>query len=409
MTHPWERLSGRSRACEGEETVREGGDVLTDMLANQTQSQRLDALLREGADQGYVTIDRILEAYPNVEDNLPQVEDLFEALDARAVPIYDVVSGARPATPKTEGVLGDDTSRSRAVDLTGIPIDDPVGLYLAEASRAPLLTHEEEVELAKQMERGHEAGRRLYNDGHIPDEYAQLKRLTENGLRSRDHLIMANTRLVVSVAKRYRSAGLPFEDLIQAGNVGLLRATDRFDYRRGYRFSTYATWWIRQGITRALSDQGRTIRIPVHMGDRIRRLYRAAQGQELGRRPTPEELAAESGGLDPERVRWMLRISRRPLSLQRPVGSEDEDAPPPDQTVLGHLLRDDVEEMLAALPPREARAHSLREVGDKLGVTRERVRQIVQRGLRRLRHPRHRHRLRDYLSPESAERSETGR
>jgi RNA polymerase primary sigma factor len=313
-------------------------------------------------------------------------------------------------------------NHSTVAGLGNIPIDDSVGLYLTEMGQVPLLTHEEEVALAKQLERGQEARRQLENNGHNPAERARLKRLTRQGQEARDHLIEANTRLVVSVAKKYRGLGMPFLDLIQAGNLGLIRAVDRFDYRRGYRLATYATWWIRQGVTRALSQQGRTIRIPVHMSDRIRRLLRVAQRieQDLGRRPTPEEIAAEIEGLDPEEAHWMLRVSQRPISLERPMGDEegadelgdfieDESAPSPTQTAERHLLRERLRGMLTSLTPREVhvlrlrfglnggRVYTLKEIGNKLGVTRERARQIQSRALRKLRHPRHSRALRDYL------------
>jgi RNA polymerase primary sigma factor len=306
--------------------------------------------------------------------------------------------------------------------LSGIPVDDAVGLYFGEMSREPLLTPEEEVELAKRLEQGREARRQLDRNGHDPEERARLKCLIVRGKRARERLIKANTRLVVSVAKRYRGLGLPFLDLIQAGNLGLIRAADRFDHRRGYKFATYATWWIRQGITRSLSQHGRTIRFPAYMGDRIRKLVRIAQRmeQDLGHQPTPEEIAGEMG-LDADEVRWMLRISKRPMSLEKPVGDEkdaselgdfieDENEPSPPQRVERVQLREELERMLTALPPREARilrfrfglegdrTYSLQEIGEKLGVSRERVRQIQKQALGRLRHPRHRRKLQDYLS-----------
>jgi RNA polymerase primary sigma factor len=232
---------------------------------------------------------------------------------------------------------------------------------------------------------------------------------------------MANTRLVVNIAKRYQGLGMPFLDLIQAGNVGLIKAADRFDHRRGCRFATYATWWIRQTVTRALSQQGRTIRIPVHMADRIRKVVRIAEEMEQhsGQRPTPEEIAEEVE-LDPSKVRWMLSVSTHPMSLNKPVGDgesgaefgdfiESEDTPLPAQSTEQHLLCTDLEEILITLTPREARvlrlrfglqggrSHTLEEIGNRIGVTRERVRQIVRKALRRLRHPRNRRRLRSYL------------
>jgi RNA polymerase primary sigma factor len=305
--------------------------------------------------------------------------------------------------------------------LSSIATDDSISLYFREMSHVPLLTYDEEVELAKRLERGREARHQLARDGHDPQERARLERLAEQGEEARRHLIKANTRLVVGIAKKYRGNGMPFLDLIQAGNLGLIKAADKFDYRRGNKFGTYATWWIRQSITRSLTQQGRTIRIPVHMSDRIRKLYRTAQRleQDLGRRATPEEIAEEVE-LEPSRVRWLMRVSRRPLSLDKPVGEEgeselgsfieDEEAPSPTQSAERRLLRESLEEMLTDLTPREVRVlrlrfglygdrdYTLREVGEKLGVTRERIRQIERKALRKLRHPRHSRKLRSYLS-----------
>ncbi|MEK7326294.1 MAG: RNA polymerase sigma factor RpoD, partial [Chloroflexota bacterium] len=243
----------------------------------------------------------------------------------------------------------------------------------------------------------------------------------EDGKTAREHLIKANTRLVVSIAKKYMNRGVPFLDLIQEGNLGLMKAVEKFDYRRGFRFSTYATWWIRQTITRAIADQGRTIRVPVHMSDRIRRLYKVAREleQSLGRKPTPEEIAHELD-VEPRKVQWMLKVSWQPLSLEQPVGEdeddelgsfvEDDNALSPVQSAQQNLLRETVEEVLGTLPPREARilrlrfglqngrAYTLEEVGQKFGLTRERIRQIEGRALRRLRHPRRSRQLRDYLT-----------
>jgi RNA polymerase primary sigma factor len=269
------------------------------------------------------------------------------------------------------------------------------------------------------LEAGRDAQAKLKK---YPDDprNAEWKFLVEDGEQAREHLIRANTRLVVSIAKKYITRGVPFLDLIQEGNLGLMKAVEKFDYRRGYRFSTYATWWIRQTITRAIADQGRTIRVPVHMTDRIRRMYRVAREmeQELGRKPSVDELS-EKLELEPRKVQWMLRVSWQPLSLEHPVG-EDEDSelgnfiendqePTPAESMHDKLLKQKIEELLSTLSPREARilrlrfglqngrSYTLEEVGQKFGLTRERIRQIEGRALRRLRHPRRSRQLKDYL------------
>lgn len=304
-------------------------------------------------------------------------------------------------------------------DLSGIASNDTVGLYLKEMARVPLLNTEEEVDLAKRLEAGRSAEKRLRkNPEHAKAEEWQW--LIYDGVDAREHLIKANTRLVVSIAKKYMSRGVPFLDLIQEGNLGLMKAVEKFDYRRGFRFSTYATWWIRQTITRAIADQGRTIRVPVHMSDRIRRLYRVAREleQQHGRKPTVEEIA-EVMEVEPRKVQWMLKVSWQPLSLEHPVGEDDDSelgnfiendtAPTPSETAHNHLLKEKIEELLTTLTPREARilrlrfglqngrSYTLEEVGRKFGLTRERIRQIEGRALRRLRHPRRSRQLKDYL------------
>ncbi|MDZ4763424.1 MAG: sigma-70 family RNA polymerase sigma factor [Chloroflexota bacterium] len=305
-------------------------------------------------------------------------------------------------------------------NYTDLASSDPVGLYLKEMARVPLLSTDEEIGLAMRYDVARDAARKLKQNPTSPraDDW---RALIQDGQIAREHLIKANTRLVVSIAKRYLTRGVPFLDLIQEGNLGLMKAVEKFDCQRGFRFSTYATWWIRQTITRAIADQGRTIRVPVHMNDRIRRLYRTARQLEQtnGRKPSPEEIATELG-IDPRRVRWMLRVSWQPLSLERPVG-EDEDTefghfiendsvPSPVQSAYDKILREKIEHLLNTLTPREAhilqlrfgllngRSHTLEEVGQHFGLTRERIRQIEGRALRRLRHPRRSRQLRDYLS-----------
>jgi RNA polymerase primary sigma factor len=385
-------------------------------------ASRIQWLLGEAGEQGYLTADQILETFPEVEQDIELIEDLFAILQDRGITVYNDRADVDEAVATAVVETGEDNDGYEDMfNLNDVPVNDTLGLYLREMSYVPLLTHDEEVALAKQLEQGREAQQQLGQNGHNLQERTRLKRLIAQGEKAREHLIRANTRLVVSVAKRYRGLGLPFLDLIQAGNVGLIKATDGYDYRRGFKFATYATWWIRQAVTRALTQQGRTIRIPVHMNDCIRRLFKTAQRleQRSGRQPTPEEIGKELK-LDPRRVRWLLRVSTLPASLDKPVKDEmgadvfgdfieDTDTPSPVQSAEGHLLREDLAQMLTTLTPRQARIlclrfglrgdrkYSLEEIGNKLGLTRERIRQIERKALRKLRHPRHRRRLRYYL------------
>jgi len=306
------------------------------------------------------------------------------------------------------------------VDVTQPGVSTPAAMYLREISRVPLLTAADEVSLAQAIEHGKEALGKLSQVGLSPEERSKLLSSIERGDAARRRLTESNLRLVVSVAKRYVGRGVPLLDLIQEGNIGLTRAVEKFDWRRGFKFSTYATWWIRQAITRAIADQARTIRIPVHMVETINRLIQVSRRlqQELGREPTPEEIAVVVE-MPAEKIREIFRASQVPISLQTRVGEEDESdlgefiadtaALAPSEAVAHELLREQIEDVLEELTARERRALQLRfgledgrrrtleEVGADLGVTRERARQIEAEALRKLRHPKLSRKLRDYL------------
>ena len=403
-------------------------DAMTGVAA-QTMTPEVEQALKQlqglAQSRGYLLFDDILAVWPQAEEQIEALEDLFARLQELGIEIYpDAGTAQAEIGPPRDGAGIEEIETAQLLevgidlDLSEMPTDDPLTLYLREMGRVPLLTPEHEMSLAKQLAEGRVARRRLRNGGQW--ETDRLLELSRQGEAAREHLIRANTRLVVSVAKRYMGQGVPFADLIQEGNLGLMRAVDKFEPERGHKLSTYATWWIRQAITRALADQGRTIRLPVHMGDRIRQLYRTARQleQKLGRPAQPEEIA-ESMGLDSLQVRWMLRISRHPVSLEQPVGEEeestlgnfieDEDSPSPPDVAGNSLLREKLEELLETLTPREARilrlrygldngrTYTLEEVGNKFGLTRERIRQIEAEALNRLRHPSRARQLRDYL------------
>ena len=380
-------------------------------------------LIELGRQKTYITIDDILHFFPEAEQDVEQLEETFAALMSAGIPyVEDEILHEEPSDEDLTTV-DDEISETKAAatdDLENIDTDDTIGLYLKEVSRVPLLNAEEEVELAQRIERGRMAREELAKGNVSNRRRLELRKLIEDGWAAREHLITANSRLVISVAKKYMGRGVPFLDLIQEGNIGLIRATKKFDYRRGHKFSTYATWWIRQAVTRAIADQGRTIRVPVHMGDQINKLLRVQHQltQRLGREPTVEELAIALD-VPPKKVENMIQVARRPLSLETPTDDEedsvlgdfieDDEAPPPDESATYNLLREHLEEVLNGLPPREVRilqlryglldgqAYTLEEVGRKMGVTRERVRQIEAQALSRLRHPSIRRKLRDYL------------
>ena len=368
-------------------------------------NQKLDDKLKDLLDKARkkkneIDYGEIEEFFGDMDLSDSDYEKIFEYLEQNNVDITKIIGTDLPDEDPDDADI--EQVKEEEVDLDnidlsapeGISVEDPVRMYLKEIGKVPLLTADEEIELAKRMEKGDEA--------------------------AKNRLAEANLRLVVSIAKRYVGRGMLFLDLIQEGNLGLIKAVEKFDYRKGYKFSTYATWWIRQGITRAVSGQARTIRIPVHMVETINKLIRVSRQllQELGREPTPEEIA-EAMNTPVEKVREILKISQEPVSLETPIGEEedshlgdfiqDDNVPVPAEAATFTLLREQLDEVLDQLTDREqkvlrlrfglddGRARTLEEVGKEFQVTRERIRQIEAKALRKLRHPSRSRKLRDYL------------
>ncbi len=386
-------------------------------------------LVTKGEHQGYISYDDILALLPAVEHNIELLEELLDALVSAGVevmPVSPPEAQAGPAVAEAGEQLDPASLYQDLMQDAGyqqaLETDDVVGLYLKEAGRVPLLTAEEEVSLARRMESGQFAAQQLGEMRKTlgTDGVHELEALVEDGKAAQEYLVRANSRLVISVAKKYIGRGVHFLDLIQEGNIGLIRAARKFEYRRGHKFSTYATWWIRQAVSRAVADQGRTIRVPVHMGDQINRLRRVSirMTQELGREPTTDELA-EGMETTPDRIRDLIEISRRPISLETPIEEdgdsefgdfiEDKSSPEPAEVVTQNLLREHLALVLTRLPEREAHilqlryglldgeTHTLEDVGRQIGVTRERVRQLEAQALNRLRHSSAHRLLQDYL------------
>jgi RNA polymerase primary sigma factor len=388
----------------------------------------IQELLNRADQRGYITFDDVLEVLDEEGDDASALETVLYELDELGVELRQESEAPPPLSISEEFEVDfepEEMLQDPAVgDINAVSADDPVGLYFRQMAQEPLLTAQEEIELAKRIELGKKARERLIRmtqDEKRGETWSvHMQKLVGDGQAAREHLGRANTRLVVSIAKRYMGQGLPFPDLIQEGNVGLMRAVDKYDYKRGNRFSTYATWWIRQAITRALAQKTRTIRIPLHMTERIRQMYRTAQSleQNLGRRPTPEEIAGEME-LPADSVRSMMDASQHAIALERPVGDdgdsefgdfiEDQDSPSPVDAATQHLLEETIEEVLSELTPRQSHIlrlrfglgggepHTLEEIANKFGLSRERIRQLEKEALRRLRHPRLAHNLRDYL------------
>ena len=362
----------------------------------------------------------------NVELTTERMVEIFDFLESNKVDVLTISDvDDEPDEDALLEVEGEEDIEVEKIDLSvpeGTNIEDPVRMYLKEIGKVPLLSAEEEIELAQKMEAGDMAKTQLEEGGDDLDDETkkQLQDLVDQGDYAKKKLAEANLRLVVSIAKRYVGRGMLFLDLIQEGNLGLIKAVEKFDYRKGYKFSTYATWWIRQAITRAIADQARTIRIPVHMVETINKLIRVSRQllQELGREPTPEEIAEEMD-IPVERVREILKISQEPVSLETPIGEEedshlgdfiqDDNVPVPADAAAFTLLKEQLVEVLSTLTEREqkvlrlrfglddGRARTLEEVGKVFNVTRERIRQIEAKALRKLRHPSRSRKLRDYL------------
>lgn len=401
------------------------------------KDEQIDKLFAKGRQQGFVTTEDMLEAFPKPEDDIEAVDDAYEQLADMNVEIsesevWEQQEQPWPApTDEPRPPVGWEKPpkaevEEAPVDLESLAIeeheavDDPVRMYLREIGRVDLLTGATEVQLGRAIEEGEEARGKLMEESPSPQDRFQLEAILETGDKARQRLTEANLRLVVSVAKKYIGRGMSLLDLIQEGNIGLIRAVEKFDYHKGYKFSTYATWWIRQAITRAIADQARTIRIPVHMVETINKLLRTNRRllQELGREPTSEEVATEMG-ITPDKVREIIKVSQEPVSLETPIGEEEDShlgdfiedlaMPAPADAASRTLLKEQVEEVLHTLTPRErrvlqlrfgledGRSRTLEEVGKEFAVTRERIRQIEAKALRKLRHPSRSKKLKDYL------------
>ena len=361
-------------------------------LSPDARQAKLDELYEYGKTKGSLTYKDIMDRLMEMDMEPDQLDKVLENLEALGVEVINENEPAPVSAPSVQEDLADMSAPE------GVSIDDPVRMYLKEIGKVPLLTAEEEIEIAKQLENGTE------------EEKEEAKR----------KLAEANLRLVVSIAKRYVGRGMLFLDLIQEGNLGLIKAVEKFDYTKGFKFSTYATWWIRQAITRAIADQARTIRIPVHMVETINKLIRVSRQllQEYGREPTPEEIAKEMG-ISEAKVREIIKIAQEPVSLETPIGEEedshlgdfipDDDAPAPAEAASFALMKEQLMEVLDTLTPREEKVLRLRfglddghqrtleEVGKVFNVTRERIRQIEAKALRKLRHPSRSKKLKDYI------------
>ena len=399
-------------------------------------NEKLRELLAKGKKKGKLDSSELMDAVDDLNLEGDQMDQLYDSLEALNIDISadeGLLADLPDDEPAAEEIA--DVEEEELVDpntlVNNFSIDDPVRMYLKEIGKVPLLSPDEEIALAQAMADGAEASRRLEeihqleqegkDPGVSPEELAQINTNYKKGEQAKQKLAEANLRLVVSIAKRYVGRGMLFLDLIQEGNLGLIKAVEKFDYTKGYKFSTYATWWIRQAITRAIADQARTIRIPVHMVETINKVIRVSRQllQELGHDPSPAEISAEMG-MPVEKVREILKIAQEPVSLETPIGEEedshlgdfipDEGASEPSEAASFTLLKEQLMDVLSTLTPREekvlklrfgiedGRTRTLEEVGKEFNVTRERIRQIEAKALRKLRHPSRSKKLKDFLN-----------
>ena len=414
---------------EVKETKKEAA-VMDEAAKEKFQQKLKDLLALAKKKKNMLEYQEISDFFADMQLEAEQFDKILDFLEANNIDVLRITDD-----DSDDEILLDVDDEVEKIDLSvpdGVSIEDPVRMYLKEIGKVPLLSAEEEIELAKNMEAGAVAKEKIAilksrEENATEEELAEIKEEIKNlqkdldaGDEAKKRLAEANLRLVVSIAKRYVGRGMLFLDLIQEGNLGLIKAVEKFDYRKGYKFSTYATWWIRQAITRAIADQARTIRIPVHMVETINKLIRVSRQllQELGREPSPEEIAAEMN-MPVERVREILKISQEPVSLETPIGEEedshlgdfiqDDNVPVPADAAAFTLLKEQLEEVLGTLTEREqkvltlrfgledGRARTLEEVGKEFNVTRERIRQIEAKALRKLRHPSRSRKLKDYL------------
>ena len=435
------RLPATRRRVATNGAVKNGHkpEVVEELLMDLEESPKVQKALEIGRAKGYITNDELIALFPEVEDEVNELDEAMTALAAENIEVVEQAEDGEEGADDDEPPSDDEEDVRRKLrkskkkpvagadqGILSVDVEDTIGLYLKEVGRVPLLTAEQEVWLAKRIEKAVKSSEELEGKKRKgPNRRAKLIDDIADGLAAREHLVTANSRLVISVAKKYIGRGVPFLDLIQEGNIGVLRAAKKFDHHRGHKFSTYATWWIRQAVTRAIADQGRTIRVPVHMGDQINKLLRASHSltQKLGRDPSTDELA-KALEVGPRKVEDMQQIARRPLSLEMSTDDEDDsslgdfitdvESPEPARVTLEKMRREHIDEELAKMPAREVQilklryglhdgeAYTLEEVGKMMGVTRERVRQIEAQALSRLRHPLQRQKLKEYLKAESS-------